>query len=82
MSYNIDKIRHEPPKIRIGKRGITENIIQEIKNVLKKDKVLKIKCLQVVPSESIKAIAENISRLTNSKVVEIRGKTIILALQP
>ena len=76
MSYNIDKIRHESPKIRIGKRGITENVIHEIKNVLKKDRALKIKCLQVVPS----AIAANISKLTDSRVVEIRGKTIILAL--
>ncbi|OLS31471.1 MAG: hypothetical protein HeimAB125_16170 [Candidatus Heimdallarchaeota archaeon AB_125] len=80
MSYNIDKIRHESPKIRIGKRGITENVIHEIKNVLKKDRALKIKCLQVVPSESIRAIAANISKLTDSRVVEIRGKTIILAL--
>jgi len=80
MNYNINKIRHEPPKIRIGKNGITENVIHEIKNVLKKDKALKIKCLQVIPSESIKAIAENISKLTESRVIEIRGKTIILAL--
>lgn len=80
MSHNIDKIRHEPPKVRIGKRGITENIVHEIMNVLKKDKALKIKCLQVVPSDSVKAIAENLSKLTNSRVVEIRGKTIILAL--
>ena len=81
MNNNIDKIRHEPPKIRIGKRGITENIVQEITNILKRDKTLKIKCLQVVPSESIRAIAENISKLTKSKIVEIRGKTIILTLQ-
>ncbi len=81
MNNTIDQIRHEPSKMRIGKKGITENIIHEIENVLKKDMVIKIKCLQVVPSESVKDIAKNISKLTNSRIVEIRGKTIILALQ-
>lgn len=81
MNDTINKIRHKPSKMRIGKKGITENIIHEIENVLKKDKVIKIKCLQVVPSESVKNIAKNISKLTNSRIVEIRGKTIILALQ-
>lgn len=81
MNDTINKIRHKPSKMRIGKKGITENIIHEIENVLNKDKVIKIKCLQVVPSESVKNIAKNISKLTNSRIVEIRGKTIILALQ-
>lgn len=81
MNNTINKIRHEPSKMRIGKKGITENIIHEIENVLKRDKIIKIKCLQVVPSESVEDIAENISKLTNSRIVEIRGKTIILALQ-
>ena len=81
MNDSINKIRHKPSKMRIGKKGITESIIHEIENVLKKDKIIKIKCLQVVPSESVKNIAKNISKLTNSRIVEIRGKTIILALQ-
>ncbi len=81
MNDSINKIRHKPSKMRIGKKGITESIIHEIENVLKKDKIIKIKCLQVVPSESVKDIAKNISKLTNSRIVEVRGKTIILALQ-
>lgn len=79
MKTKIDSIRHEPPKIRIGKKGITEGIISEVAGILKKDSAVKIKCLKVVPSEGIKAIAENIANLTNSYVVEIRGKTFILA---
>jgi RNA-binding protein len=79
MKTKIDKIRHDPPKIRIGKKGITEGIIMEVEGILRKDSVIKIKCLKIVPSEGIKAIAENIANLTNSNVVEIRGKTFILA---
>ena len=79
MKEIINRIRQEPPKIRIGKKGITEGIIQEVKIILKKDKIVKVKCLQSIPTESTKAIAKNVSELTNSKIIEIRGKTFILA---
>ena len=78
MKITIDKIRHESPKIRIGKNGITEGIVTEVTAILKRDQIVKIKCLKVVPSSSTKAIAENIAKLTNSNLVEIRGKTFIL----
>ena len=78
MKTSVDKIRHEPAKLRIGKRGITEGIVSEVKAILKKDQLIKIKCLKIVPSEGIRAIAENIAELTNSKVIEVRGKTFIL----
>jgi len=48
--------------------------------LLKKDKIVKIKCLQSIPTERTKAIAKNISELTNSKIIEIRGKTFILSI--
>jgi RNA-binding protein len=82
MKNNIDRIRHEPPKIRIGKRGITEGIVSEVEAILRKDKAVKIKCLKLVPTEGIKAIAENIAKLTQSSIVEIRGKTFILEQNP
>ncbi|MBY9000273.1 MAG: YhbY family RNA-binding protein [Candidatus Heimdallarchaeota archaeon] len=78
MKNTIDRIRHEPPKIRIGKNGITESIIKEIIVILKRDQIVKIKCLKVVPNESTKAIGENIAKLANGKIVDIRGKTFIL----
>ena len=80
MKEIINRIRQETPKIRIGKKGVTEGIIQEVSIVLKRDKVVKIKCLQSIPTESTKAIAMNISELTNSKIIEIRGKTFILGI--
>ena len=81
MKEIINRIRQEPPKIRIGKKGITEGVIQEVQILLKKDKIIKIKCLQSIPTESTKAIAKNISELTNSKIIEIRGKTFILSIK-
>ncbi|MCG3215324.1 MAG: YhbY family RNA-binding protein [Candidatus Heimdallarchaeota archaeon] len=81
MKENVDKIRHEQPKIRLGKKGITEGIVQEIDTLLKKDIFVKVKCLKSVPTESTRAIAQNIASLTNSKIIEIRGKTFILGKQ-
>ncbi len=80
MKDIINKVRLEPPKVRIGKNGITEGILREVHNVLKKDKVVKIKCLKVIPTDVARDIGRNIAELTNSKVVDVRGKTIILAI--
>ena len=78
MKDLIDKIRHETPKIRIGKNGITEGIVQEASMILRRDKIVKIKCLKAVPNDATKVIAENVAELTKSKIVDIRGKTFIL----
>lgn len=78
MKDSIDKIRHEPPKIRIGKNGITEGIVQEVNMLLKRYQIVKIKCLKTVPNEAIKAIADNIAKLTKSTIADVRGKTFIL----
>jgi RNA-binding protein len=81
MKDIINKTRLEPPKVRIGKNGITEGIIREVKNVLKKDKAVKIKCLKVIPTDVARNIGRNLAELTNSQVVDIRGKTIILVVK-
>ena len=81
MKDIINKTRLEPPKVRIGKNGITEGIIREVENVLKKDKAVKIKCLKVIPTEVARNIGKNLAELTNSQVVDIRGKTIILVVK-
>ena len=81
MKDIINKVRLESPKVRIGKNGITEGILREVRNVLKKDKVVKIKCLKVIPTDVARDIGKNIAELTNSEVVDVRGKTIILAVK-
>lgn len=81
MKDIINKVRLEPPKVRIGKNGITEGIIREVENVLKKDRAVKIKCLKVIPTDVARDIGKNIAQLTNSEIVDVRGKTIILAVK-
>ncbi|MHA1202887.1 MAG: YhbY family RNA-binding protein [Candidatus Heimdallarchaeaceae archaeon] len=81
MKDMINKVRLESPKVRIGKNGITEGILREVQNVLKKDRAVKIKCLKIIPTDVARDISKNIAELTNSEVIEVRGKTIILAVK-
>ncbi len=68
--------------VRIGKKGITEQNINEIKNILKKYKVVKIKLLKnfrEIYDIDKEEIAQLLAEKTDSKIVEIRGFTIVLS---
>ncbi|MGM5484153.1 MAG: YhbY family RNA-binding protein [Nanobdellota archaeon] len=84
-SYNLLK-----PSVRIGKSGISDNLIEEIKKNLKKRKVIKVKCLRYYldafegdsNKDKIKDIAENIRVMIEKQdvkcdLIEIKGFTFI-----
>ena len=67
--------------VRIGKKGITEGLVEEIKRNLEKHKIVKIKLLKSYREtieESRQELADMIAKLVNAKVVEIRGYTLTL----
>ncbi|MEM4756773.1 MAG: YhbY family RNA-binding protein [Desulfurococcaceae archaeon] len=67
--------------VQLGKRGITEGFINELKTRLKKEKVVKIRVLRSFRKTSqidILDIAKILARKTGSRIYEIRGFTIIL----
>ena len=71
------------PHCTLGKQGITEEFIQHVVKLLKRYKVIKIKALKTIASKSnIKSIASEISKLTNSYLLDVRGKIFILSLNP
>ncbi len=84
VSNDLMRIKQQlQATLRIGKKGITLGIIQEINNQLKSRGIIKIKVLKNFIEEfniSVKAVAEELSKRTNSKILEIRGKTFILYL--
>jgi len=63
--------------VRIGKNGITEGIINEIKRRLKDHEVIKIKIGS--KDKNRKEIALKIAELANAKLIEVRGYTFILS---
>jgi len=68
------------PTVIIGKQGVSESVIFEVKEQLKNQKVIKVKILKSAREEmDRKEIAENVANSTGAKLVELRGNTFILS---
>lgn len=73
------KARFLNPIIRIGKSGITDNIIEEIKKHLKLRHLIKIKFLKsFVDSFDKHDAAESIVKSTNAIIIERKGNTMVI----
>lgn len=68
---------HLNPIFQVGKNGVNENFVEQINDVLEKRELIKISVLQNC-LEDKDNIAAQISEATNSHVVTIIGKTIVL----
>lgn len=74
----IKKKAHDlEPLVRVGKDGITENLIQSILEAIDSREVLKVKILQNCEKEK-EEILEELSQRTEFEVVGLIGRTIIL----
>ena len=71
-------ITNLPVLVRIGKSGITKQVIEEIKRHLKKKKIIKIKFLKTAINDKKKMFAE-LAKKTNSDIKKKIGFTVILA---
>lgn len=64
----------------LGKNGITADFIANIVRLIKQNKIIKIKVLKSIARTSdINSLANDISKLTNSYVLDIRGNQFILS---
>ncbi|MBC7084770.1 MAG: YhbY family RNA-binding protein [Methanomethylovorans sp.] len=67
------------PIINVGKNGINESLIAEVKKQLKSNHIIKIKLLKSCrEGQNTAQIAEELSAATNSQLIEIRGNTLVL----
>lgn len=67
------------PVMNIGKNGITETVVEEIRKHLKATRMIKIKMLKSSREEKdTTAIAEELAQATGSQVIEIRGNSVVL----
>jgi RNA-binding protein len=68
------------PHCILGKKGISEEFITHVSKLLKKYKIIKIKVLKSAISQSnIKDLAKQISNETNSHLIDVRGRMVILS---
>ncbi len=69
------------PLVRIGKKGIEENMVEEIERHLEDKELIKIKILRNNPIQDIEKVVDILEDKTSGKVIEIRGKTVLLAVE-
>ncbi len=73
------KAKSLEPSIRIGKSGLTESIIDEIKIHLKNKKLVKVKLLKSsIHGKDKKAVAKELAEKTNSILVDRVGFIVVL----
>ncbi|MFW6450496.1 MAG: YhbY family RNA-binding protein [Nanoarchaeota archaeon] len=72
------KAKNLEPVVRVGKAGISESLISEIKKHLKKKKLIKIKFLRsAVFQKSVKEQGTDIAEKTESELVVVTGFTAV-----
>ncbi|MHA2049473.1 MAG: YhbY family RNA-binding protein [Promethearchaeota archaeon] len=84
MDYQKEfkKAQLSSPHSILGKRGVSNEFIKHVMKLLKRYKVIKIKALKTVATKSnIKELAQEIASATNSTILDVRGKMIILSLR-
>jgi RNA-binding protein len=66
------------PLINIGKSGVTDQVISEIKEQMKGKNEIKIRILRNAPTSATETASEVASR-TGFSVEDVRGRTAILS---
>jgi len=67
--------------VQLGKNGITEGFLRELKNRLEKHGIVKVRVLgsfRKTYTDDVNAVAVTLAEKTRSRVYEIRGFAIIL----
>ncbi|MBR0471826.1 MAG: YhbY family RNA-binding protein [Methanosphaera sp.] len=64
-------------EINIGKNGINENVIEEIKRQLKNGEIVKIRFSRTIASNKDEFLEEIVSA-TRSKLIDVRGNVAVL----
>ncbi len=73
------------PHCILGKKGIDDNegFIKHVQDLLKKHKIIKIKLLKTaLHGEIVEDIAQKIADNTDSYLLDLRGKIIIISKHP
>ncbi len=74
----VKKAASLKPVIQIGKEGITDGVIEELKRQLKEKKLVKIKFLRSALEEKDREqLAEELQDKTGAELIEIRGNTAV-----
>ncbi len=63
--------------MHIGKEGVTEGLVEELRSQIKANRLIKVKVL-ASSAEMKKEMAEELATRSGAELLEIRGNTILL----
>ncbi len=66
------------PTLHIGKKGITESLVEELDNQLENREIVKIKVLRNNPVQDVEEISQELEDRSIGELVETRGKTLLM----
>ncbi len=76
----IKELRSGSATLILGKNGVTEEFIEEVKRQLKRKKVIKIRALKsVLIEQNMEKLASEIAAKAKSQLLETRGCTMLFA---
>ena len=69
-----------PPHCNLGKKGVSDEFVTHVAKLLKTYKIIKIKVLKsAIIQSNLKELSEQIVNATDSYLLDIRGKTILIS---
>ncbi len=76
----VKEVRSQSATIILGKKGVTDEFIEEVKRQLKRKKAIKIRVLRsILAVKGMDELTSEIATKTKSRLLETRGYTILLA---
>ncbi|MGM0770332.1 MAG: YhbY family RNA-binding protein [Halobacteriota archaeon] len=72
---------HLKPMINVGKSGVTDQLIVELKKTIKDKHLVKVKVLKSASYEDedgIDGIAEKLAAATKATIIDVRGHSVVL----
>lgn len=66
------------PSVAVGKSGVTDSVIEEIKSQMKKKRIIKIR-LHGESKLSRLEIAKELAVRSGAKLIDVRGFTVVLS---
>jgi RNA-binding protein len=74
------QVQQGPIHAQIGKNGITEGVVEELKSLVKRHGIIKVSVLKALAElQSPSEIALEVERQTGFFLIEVRGRTFILS---
>ena len=76
-----EKLHQMNADVIIGKRGLEESVVNEVKRRLKKKKYVKVKMLRstlVAEDTDRKTLARKLADLVDAELIGVKGRTVVL----